>query len=211
MRINKVYRAHLASAAWKRFCREVRQRDEERCVTCNSGNEQRLEVHHRTYERLGHELLSDCSTLCRPCHRLITSRIRGLRYAQKVLPPLANVVAATVNEGRVLLASSRSALPPLQAVGLPEAGNLRFAQTTHGKDMPDVTDEDVTFQTENCAAVTDVHGQQYTLCCRVRCTATYDYDDYAESCTEATTCTTPTGAACLASVVGTFATPPCLY
>lgn len=38
-----------------------------RCQVCASTH--RLEVHHRTYERLGNELLSDLVVLCRSCHR----------------------------------------------------------------------------------------------------------------------------------------------
>jgi hypothetical protein len=29
-----------------------------------------MHVHHRTYERIGHEKLSDLCLLCGPCHRL---------------------------------------------------------------------------------------------------------------------------------------------
>lgn len=38
-----------------------------RCQVCASTY--RLEVHHRTYERLGDELLSDLVVLCRSCHQ----------------------------------------------------------------------------------------------------------------------------------------------
>ncbi|PLS85251.1 MAG: hypothetical protein CYG60_13590 [Actinobacteria bacterium] len=44
-----------------------------RCRIC--GSTQRLEVHHRTYERLGHELLSDLVVLCRRCHQLFHDRL----------------------------------------------------------------------------------------------------------------------------------------
>jgi len=38
------------------------------CQVCNSSD--RLEVHHRTYERRGHELLGDLVTLCNDCHMI---------------------------------------------------------------------------------------------------------------------------------------------
>ena len=38
-----------------------------RCQLCESTH--RLEAHHRTYERLGNELLSDLVVLCRKCHQ----------------------------------------------------------------------------------------------------------------------------------------------
>ena len=37
-----------------------------RCVICYSPDF--IEVHHRTYERLGHEWLTDLIVLCRSCH-----------------------------------------------------------------------------------------------------------------------------------------------
>jgi 5-methylcytosine-specific restriction endonuclease McrA len=38
-----------------------------RCQVCNRDDET-LDVHHRTYERLGQELLEDLFVLCRSCH-----------------------------------------------------------------------------------------------------------------------------------------------
>jgi hypothetical protein len=37
-----------------------------RCEVCNT--EAPLDVHHRTYDRLGEEVLEDLSVLCRECH-----------------------------------------------------------------------------------------------------------------------------------------------
>lgn len=62
------YQEYLQSDRWK----EIRQWAlifwDRRCVICNS--KQKIEVHHRTYERLGHELLTDCIPLCAECHEL---------------------------------------------------------------------------------------------------------------------------------------------
>lgn len=138
MKISKLYRAHLASAAWKIFAAQVRARDGNRCVTCDSDNSERLEVHHRTYERLGCENLSDCYTLCRACHRLITCRIRRLRNRAKVLPPLTNVVAATAMEGRSLSIRRPRTLPLLQNTHVATSGG--FALLTHTKDIPNASD-----------------------------------------------------------------------
>ena len=69
-------------------------------------------------------------------------------------------------------------------------------------------DEEVTYKTENCTRVT-VDGQPYTLCCRLKCVAEYDDDDYRERCTEETTCKTPSGASCPLSVVQAVRFPPC--
>ncbi len=41
-----------------------------RCSVCNAGTEAILDIHHRTYERRGHEEETDCIVLCRACHTL---------------------------------------------------------------------------------------------------------------------------------------------
>lgn len=41
------------------------------CERCGCG--EWLQVHHRTYERLGHERDDDLEVLCVACHRAITS------------------------------------------------------------------------------------------------------------------------------------------
>ena len=67
------YYEYLRSAEWqgKRFAAIQRARN--RCQVCYSdGN---LDVHHRTYERLGDELASDLTVLCRTCHTTFHSRM----------------------------------------------------------------------------------------------------------------------------------------
>lgn len=39
-----------------------------RCDQCGKGG--RMALHHRTYLRLGRELVSDLETLCNACHRM---------------------------------------------------------------------------------------------------------------------------------------------
>jgi len=39
-----------------------------KCMVCY-GNEA-LSVHHRTYERLGNELMTDLLVICQPCHNI---------------------------------------------------------------------------------------------------------------------------------------------
>lgn len=59
------YHAYLRSPEWQVIRRLALERDGG-CVVCYRAD--RLDVHHRTYERLGHELLSDVTVLCRDCH-----------------------------------------------------------------------------------------------------------------------------------------------
>lgn len=62
------YAEYLASDAWQDLRLEALRRDGHACRICNSSK--RLDVHHRTYERFGNELLEDLTTLCRKCHRI---------------------------------------------------------------------------------------------------------------------------------------------
>ena len=87
------YATHLASVNWRLFRQQVLVRDKERCVLCNGL--ERLEIHHRTYERLGKEDISDCYTLCHRCHEVVTDMQRRERYANHSLPKLADVQRST--------------------------------------------------------------------------------------------------------------------
>lgn len=62
------YAEYLRSEYWRTLRRFIFERDEYRCVLCNSPA--RIEAHHRTYERCPYqERLSDVYTLCAKCHR----------------------------------------------------------------------------------------------------------------------------------------------
>jgi 5-methylcytosine-specific restriction endonuclease McrA len=60
------YRAYLDSPAWKATREAALKRARHRCAVCSLGHG--LEVHHRTYERLGAEAWGDMIVLCRTCH-----------------------------------------------------------------------------------------------------------------------------------------------
>jgi 5-methylcytosine-specific restriction endonuclease McrA len=64
-----VYRDYLRSPEWRRTRAAALHRAGNACSLdiTHTGD---LEVHHRTYERLGEELASDLIVLCRDCHRL---------------------------------------------------------------------------------------------------------------------------------------------
>jgi 5-methylcytosine-specific restriction endonuclease McrA len=65
------YERHLRSKPWKALRERALRRAGSRCESpqCSSSVSIGVEVHHLTYERLGHERLSDVIVLCRPCHR----------------------------------------------------------------------------------------------------------------------------------------------
>jgi hypothetical protein len=61
------YNQYLLTPEWKQRRRAALFRASYRCQICNSN--ERLHVHHRTYERLGAEAASDIIVLCCHCHQ----------------------------------------------------------------------------------------------------------------------------------------------
>ena len=57
------------SEQWRNIRQIVRERFDGRCAACNSPNG--LEVHHRTYERVGMEEIGDLTLLCTECHSIL--------------------------------------------------------------------------------------------------------------------------------------------
>jgi hypothetical protein len=51
------------------------------CVACRTT--ERLELHHRTYVRLGHETLDDLCLLCRACHQIQYSLTKEWAYDEE--------------------------------------------------------------------------------------------------------------------------------
>lgn len=66
------YVNYLKSEEWASVRRRKLTDAEFKCQRCgfNPGtSKQKLEVHHKTYERLGKELMEDLEVLCDRCHR----------------------------------------------------------------------------------------------------------------------------------------------
>ena len=59
------YKEYLDSPAWEMKRDKVRERDGDQCV-CGA---QATEVHHKTYNNIGKEPLSDLVALCQECHQ----------------------------------------------------------------------------------------------------------------------------------------------
>jgi hypothetical protein len=89
--IRVAYDAYIQSLAWR--CCPARLMELERsgglCRLCGRGRpEVAIEVHHRTYQNLGHERPEDLCTLCSECHGLVTGELRRRRFAGLELPEL---------------------------------------------------------------------------------------------------------------------------
>jgi len=63
------YERYLKTDKWAKVREQALARFDWRCATCHS--EEHLQVHHRTYERVGCEYLTDLTVLCRYCHRAL--------------------------------------------------------------------------------------------------------------------------------------------
>ena len=62
------YHVYMRSRAWVKKRQEAFAKYGLRCSVCRT--EYDLQVHHKTYLRLGHERLTDLCILCDDCHRL---------------------------------------------------------------------------------------------------------------------------------------------
>lgn len=71
------YDEYLKTDHWQQVRQEAHKRDGGRCRVCNSP--ENLNVHHRTYERLGEELPDDVTTLCQPCHEMFHANLKLAR------------------------------------------------------------------------------------------------------------------------------------
>lgn len=63
------YSTYLHTDRWKKLREHALARFDWRCAACHSPDD--LHVHHRTYERVGAEYLTDLTVLCRNCHRTL--------------------------------------------------------------------------------------------------------------------------------------------
>ena len=61
------YKAYLKSPEWKARREAVLIRDNHECCFC--GTKKRLQVHHKRYDDLGNEPLTDLATFCHDCHK----------------------------------------------------------------------------------------------------------------------------------------------
>jgi hypothetical protein len=67
------YEAYLLTDHWAGVRAAALDRAEHRCQLCYSPRS--LQVHHRTYDRLGHERPMDVTVLCESCHARHHQRI----------------------------------------------------------------------------------------------------------------------------------------
>ncbi|UFW46275.1 MULTISPECIES: hypothetical protein [Bradyrhizobium] len=88
------YVAYITSAAWRNNPARLRELAAANyaCRLCPNAaaTGSRIEVHHRSYERLGHEIDGDVTALCSDCHLGVTSMLRARRYANSPIPEVSD-------------------------------------------------------------------------------------------------------------------------
>lgn len=80
-RHSQFYLDYLQSAAWQARRQRAIQRAHCCCERC--GNTRTLQVHHKTYERLGYEWPGDLEVLCADCHPYADNERRIESWAKK--------------------------------------------------------------------------------------------------------------------------------
>jgi 5-methylcytosine-specific restriction endonuclease McrA len=97
------YVEYLKSPRWKKKRERSLAFAERRCQIC--GSRKHLEVHHNTYENLGHEKLRDLIVLCDDCHELYRSKmvepVDDLKTLQNVDSwPAVRMEDGTIRQGK---------------------------------------------------------------------------------------------------------------
>ena len=77
------YSEYLESDHWRWIRAKIRRRARGWCERCKVNR--RDDIHHLTYERVGHELLTDLIGVCSYCHEYI--------HGNRVIDPAATVYA----------------------------------------------------------------------------------------------------------------------
>jgi hypothetical protein len=91
------YRQYLRTPEWRRTKAEALLRAGNAC-SLNVTHTEGLEVHHRTYERRGAELMTDLAVLCHSCHQLYhreNGRPRREQSAKPTKPSLLRRLLAS--------------------------------------------------------------------------------------------------------------------
>lgn len=68
---NMPYSEYLKTPHWKNLSQIVKSINKKTCFYCGENKNVSLNAHHKTYERKGHENLSDLICICSNCHNLI--------------------------------------------------------------------------------------------------------------------------------------------
>lgn len=72
------YYAYINGPVWKQRRASFLMRRGKKCEAC--GHTGIMEVHHRTYDRMGQERDSDLAVLCDPCHTVVHQLHKSMAF-----------------------------------------------------------------------------------------------------------------------------------
>jgi phage terminase large subunit GpA-like protein len=71
------YRQYMQSEQWARVKAAYYARHRQQCRAC--GSKQHIDLHHRSYDRMGYETDRDLVPLCESCHAVVHQLHRAMR------------------------------------------------------------------------------------------------------------------------------------
>ncbi len=92
------YQDYILSKEWDRLRQWRIAKDKFKCAKCGFKHE--LRVHHKTYERLGHEDIDDLITLCVRCHNDIHYELKMSSLTQKQVAQSTDVTEEEYNKAK---------------------------------------------------------------------------------------------------------------
>jgi len=96
------YRQYLKTRHWRNIQFWFRGNLPPVCFRC--GRVHNLNIHHRTYGRVGQELMSDLIYLCEMCHKVTHAEIKFDRQIElqqrKMLKQMRNMIKSLFHKGR---------------------------------------------------------------------------------------------------------------
>ncbi len=105
------YREYLRTPEWRRTRAAALVRAGNAC-SLDVTHTDRLEVHHRTYERVGAELVTDLVVLCHSCHELHHKEY-GLPRREKPIAPALPRVATESSTSKLIAEKGQQRRPSL--------------------------------------------------------------------------------------------------
>ena len=75
------YYAYIQSLSWKSKANERKKLSHYQCDIC--GSKKSLQIHHKTYKRLGRERMSDLACLCSKCHKRVHMMLNMIKFIKK--------------------------------------------------------------------------------------------------------------------------------
>ena len=83
------YKAYLEGKKWKAKRKKVLEHDNYTCQECGG---RAWQVHHKTYDRIYHERLSDLRSVCGDCHK----EIHGIKKQTSIFGSIGKVWARVI-------------------------------------------------------------------------------------------------------------------